>query len=86
MKGVDPLHPTELRDLQLDCRLSKVCTIEIQISALDIPILQPGFCFLLLAEVILDISRPLCTRAGGIYKAVWLEEGLEQVVCDLATL
>jgi hypothetical protein len=86
LKAVDPLHPTELGDLQLDQGLSKVCTVEIQVSALDIPILRPGFCFLLLAEVILDTSRPLCTKASGVYKAVWLEEGPEQVVSDLATL
>ena len=39
VKGVDPLHPAELGDLQLDRGLSKVYTVEIQISALDIPIL-----------------------------------------------
>jgi len=86
LQGVDPLHPTERGNLQLDRGLSKVCTVEIQIPALDIPILRPGFCFLLVAEVILDTSRPLCTRASGEYKAVWLEKGPEQVVCDLATL
>jgi hypothetical protein len=83
-KGVDVLCPTELGNLQFDREPAKVFAIEIQIAAAETPVFCARHSILLLAKVVSDTSRLMCSGASGIDQGIRLEEGPEQIVRDVA--
>ncbi len=84
LHGIDVLCPTELGNLRFDREQAKVFAIEIQIATVKAPIFRAHYGCLLLAKVISDTSRLMCSGAGGMAQGIRLEEGPEQVVRDAA--
>ena len=83
-QGVDTLCPAELGDLQFDREYAQVFAVEIQIAAVETPVFRARYGCLLLAKVVSNTSRLMCSGASGIDQGIRLEEGLEQVVRDIA--
>ena len=77
------LCPAELGDLQIDWEQAKVFAIEIQIAAVETLVFRACYGCLLLAKVVSDTSRLMCSGASGIDQGIRLEEGPEQVIRDV---
>jgi hypothetical protein len=84
-QGVDRLCPAELGDLQFDREQANVFAVEIQIAAVKTPVFRARYGFLLLAKVVSDTSRLMCSGTSGINQGIWFEEGPEQLVRDGAS-
>ena len=84
LQGVDMLCSAELGDLQFYWEQAQVFAIEIQIAAVETLVFRACYSFLLLAKVVSDTSRLMCSRTNGVDQGIWLEESPEQVIRDVA--
>jgi len=61
IQGADMLCAAELGDFQLDREQANVFAVEIQIAAVKTPVFRARYGFLLLAKVVSDTSRLMCS-------------------------
>lgn len=83
-KGINPLGATELFNCKMNCCFTKYLSIKIEITTLKVKVLHPSVCGSFFSKIILDTSWLSSAKTRGIYQGIWFEEGLEQVICDVA--